>query len=176
MPTWDEVAEKQRDTLQGAGVVASDAGAISALPSALLAGKAGRVQLALLDRSNLASDDWRKVCLLGRLPAMGKAPEDWSIIDEHGDVLDEPPDTPGGLLLHEHGNHALVEELVMGYYRIAGRGGACSGPFTRHTARPAFPARRAPSLTLPPSPPVHSCQPTRPRPRLLCLLRGRGWL
>ena len=45
MPTWDEVAEKQRETLQGAGVVASDAGAIAAL----LAGKAGRVQLALLD-------------------------------------------------------------------------------------------------------------------------------
>ena len=82
MPTWDEVAEKQRDTLQGAGVVASVAGAIAAL----LAGKAGRVQLALLDRSNLASDDWRKVFLLGRLPAMGKALEDWSIIDEHGDV------------------------------------------------------------------------------------------
>ena len=100
MPTWDEVAEKQRDTLQGAGVVASVAGAIAAL----LEGKAGRVQLALLDRSNLASDDWRKVFLLGRLPAMGKAPEDWSIIDEHGDVLDEPPDTPGGLLLHKDGN------------------------------------------------------------------------
>ena len=31
MPTWDEVAEKQRETLQGAGVVASDAAAIAAL-------------------------------------------------------------------------------------------------------------------------------------------------
>ena len=82
MPTWDEVAEKQRETLQGAGVVASDAGAIAAL----LAGKAGRVQLALLDRSDLASDDWRKVFLLGRLPAMGMAPNDWSLNDEHGDA------------------------------------------------------------------------------------------
>ena len=79
MPTWDEVAEKQRETLQGAGVVASDAGAIAAL----LAGKAGRVQLALLDRPDLALEEWRKVFVLGRLPAMGTAPQDWSIIDEH---------------------------------------------------------------------------------------------
>ena len=147
MPTWDEVAEKQRETLQGAGVVASDAGAIAAL----LAGKAGRVQLALLDRSDLASDDWRKVFLLGRLPAMGMAPNDWSLNDEHGDVLDEPPDTPGGLLRHEDGNHALIDELGKGYYMIAGVVRA-SGPFTR-TARPppSPPAEPLPSPSRPPA-------------------------
>ena len=37
MPTWDELIRRQRLTLQGAGVVASDAGTIDAL----LAGKAG---------------------------------------------------------------------------------------------------------------------------------------
>ena len=116
MPTWDDVAEKQRDTLQGAGVIASDAAAIAAL----LAGKSGRVKLALLDRAELSATEWRKVLLSARLPAAGVAPGDWSISDEDGNVLDEPPDTPGGLLLHDHGNHSLVDELGMGYYRIAG--------------------------------------------------------
>ena len=33
-PKWDDAAEKQRETLQDAGVVASDAGAIAALLAA----------------------------------------------------------------------------------------------------------------------------------------------
>ena len=72
MPTWDDVAEKQRDTLQGAGVIASDAAAIAAL----LAGKSGRVKLALLDRTELSATEWRKVLLSARLPAAGVAPGD----------------------------------------------------------------------------------------------------
>ena len=142
MPTWDEVAEKQRETLQGAGVVASDAGAIAAL----LAGKAGRVQLALLDRSDLASDDWRKVFLLGRLPAMGMAPNDWSLNDEDGDVLDEPPDTPGGLLLHER--TATMRLSRSWAWATTGSRGRCvlRGPSRALRAPPSPPAdRRAPN-------------------------------
>ena len=146
MPTWDDVAEKQRDTLQGAGVIASDAAAIAAL----LAGKSGRVKLALLDRAELSATEWRKVLLSARLPAAGVAPGDWSISDENGNVLDEPPDTPGGLLLHDHGNHSLVDELGMGYYRIAGAVRA-RGPFTR-------------TLRAPPSPPAEPLpSPSRPQ-------------
>ena len=89
--SWETLAAVQSEVLLFAGVNGADPAAIAAL----LAGKSGRVTLALLDRADLRSNDWRKVLLSARLPAAGVAPADWSIADEDGNVLDEPPDTPG---------------------------------------------------------------------------------
>ena len=123
-PKWDDAAEKQRETLQDAGVVASDAGAIAAL----LAGKAGRVQLALLDRSSLASDEWRKVFLSARLPAAGVAPGDWSISDEERRRPRRAARHAGRpALFHDSGNHSLVEELGPTCCHIQARAANISG-------------------------------------------------
>ena len=98
--SWDELAAAHAAVLAAAGVLATDPAAIAAV----LAGKSGRVQLALLDRAELSATEWRKVLLSARLPAAGVAPSDWSIADEDGNVqavLDEPPDTPR----MAHGTH-----------------------------------------------------------------------
>jgi len=155
--SWESRAAAQSKALAAAGVVGNDSAAIAAL----LAGQSGRVQLALLDRADLDATEWRKVLLSARLPSMGEAPHDWSIADEYGNVLDEPPDTPGGLLLHEDGDHALMGEMSFGYYEIgvaAEPGAANSCGQLAPLAPPAPPVPPAPV-----APPAHA-PPPAPEP------------
>ena len=65
--SWEELAAAQSAALAAAGIEGTDPAALAAL----LAGRSGRVKLALLDRADLGVGKWRKVLLPARLPATG---------------------------------------------------------------------------------------------------------
>ena len=116
MPAWLTTAVEQGAKL---AALDDDERATAAAFDALLQGRRGVVSLALLDRPDLSINKWRRVSIKARLPSVGRAPKDWCLTDMYGDVLDEEPDTPGGVLQHFDGDHSLLSELAIGYYKIA---------------------------------------------------------
>ena len=120
--SWTAQAKKQGQVLAAHGLDATSPASIATL----IAESSSRVTLALLDRDDHASP-WRRVFVSARI-RNGQLPDEWCLGDEFKEPLDEPPDTPGGVLKHNTGDHSLVNEMGLEYYVIATGDNEFAGP------------------------------------------------